>query len=146
VLGLDCRRSEVSGRRLWAWAAKTFGTPEAFFSDFFVANYCPLQFLEAGGRNLVPEKLCAAERRPLFAACDEALSRCIDALRPQFVIGIGAFAEQRARAVLGGDGPTIGRILHPSPASPAANRGWAEAATAQLLELGIAVPDRAVTG
>jgi single-strand selective monofunctional uracil DNA glycosylase len=28
----------------------------------------------------------------------------------------------------------IGTILHPSPASPAANRGWAEAATKQLKE------------
>jgi single-strand selective monofunctional uracil DNA glycosylase len=143
VLGLECQRSEVSGRRLWAWAADTFGTPEAFFSDFFVANYCPLQFLEASGRNLVPEKLRAAERTPLFAACDEALSRSFDALRPHFVIGIGAFAEERARVVLAKDGPTVGRILHPSPASPAANRGWADAATAQLRELGIAVPDRA---
>jgi single-strand selective monofunctional uracil DNA glycosylase len=31
----------------------------------------------------------------------------------------------------------IGRILHPSPASPAANRGWAEAATRQLADLGV---------
>ena len=34
----------------------------------------------------------------------------------------------------------VGRILHPSPASPAANRGWAAQATHQLRELGIAVP------
>jgi single-strand selective monofunctional uracil DNA glycosylase len=31
----------------------------------------------------------------------------------------------------------IGQILHPSPASPAANRGWAAAATKQLHDLGI---------
>jgi single-strand selective monofunctional uracil DNA glycosylase len=28
----------------------------------------------------------------------------------------------------------IGKILHPSPASPAANRGWAEVANQQLIE------------
>jgi len=28
-------------------------------------------------------------------------------------------------------------VLHPSPASPAANRGWGEAATRQLVELGV---------
>ena len=32
---------------------------------------------------------------------------------------------------------TIGRVLHPSPASPAANRDWAGTATRQLQELGI---------
>ena len=31
----------------------------------------------------------------------------------------------------------IGRVLHPSPASPAANRGWAAAAEKQLLALGV---------
>jgi len=31
----------------------------------------------------------------------------------------------------------IATILHPSPASPAANRGWAEAATKQMLEQNI---------
>jgi single-strand selective monofunctional uracil DNA glycosylase len=31
----------------------------------------------------------------------------------------------------------LGKVLHPSPASPAANRGWAEAATRQLIEQGV---------
>jgi single-strand selective monofunctional uracil DNA glycosylase len=31
----------------------------------------------------------------------------------------------------------VGRILHPSPSSPAANRGWAAAATRQLQALGV---------
>ena len=140
VLGLRCRRSEVSGRRLWGWARDTFKTPDAFFHRFFVANYCPLQFLEASGRNLTPERLPAAERNPLFAVCDDALRATVTALRPQLVVGVGAFAEVRARTALGDDGPPIGRILHPSPASPAANRGWAEAATEQLAALGVDLP------
>jgi single-strand selective monofunctional uracil DNA glycosylase len=37
----------------------------------------------------------------------------------------------------GGQEPKIARVLHPSPASPAANRGWAEAATAQLRAAGV---------
>ena len=140
ILGLGCPRSEVSGRRLWGWAAETFETPASFFSRFFIANYCPLQFLEAGGRNLTPDKLSADERRPLYAACDEALVDTIEVLKPAWVIGVGAFAERRARLVLGDDGPRTGRILHPSPASPAANRGWAEAATRQLRDLGVELP------
>jgi single-strand selective monofunctional uracil DNA glycosylase len=140
VLGLACQRSEVSGRRLWGWAKDTFITPERFFRTFFVGNYCPLQFLTASGRNITPDKLAADERQPLYAVCDRALRSSVAALRPRFVIGVGAFAEQRARTALGEDGPRIGRILHPSPASPAANRGWAEVVSSQLAELGVVPP------
>ena len=62
VEGFDCRRSEVSGRRLWGWARERFGTPEQFFSRFFVANYCPLVFLEESGRNRTPDRLPAGAR------------------------------------------------------------------------------------
>lgn len=141
VTGFDCPRSEVSGRRVWDWARDRFGSPEAFFARFFIANYCPLAFLEASGRNRTPDKLPGAERVPLFAACDRALRRTVEVLAPQRVVGIGVFAEQRARAALAGLDVAIGRVLHPSPASPAANRGWAEQATAELRALGVAIPD-----
>jgi single-strand selective monofunctional uracil DNA glycosylase len=36
-------------------------------------------------------------------------------------------------------GVAIGTILHPSPASPLANRGWAPAVERQLAELGVAL-------
>jgi single-strand selective monofunctional uracil DNA glycosylase len=134
VTGLDCPRSEVSGRRLWGWARDRFGTPDAFFERFFVWNYCPLAFLEESGRNRTPDKLPASESAPLFAACDEALRRLVAHLEPQRVLGIGKFAEARARAALG---RVDGFILHPSPASPAANRGWAEQAERQLAALGV---------
>lgn len=140
VRGFECGRSEVSGRRIWGWARDRFGAPERFFARFFVANYCPLAFLESSGRNRTPDKLPAAERAPLFAACDRALRQTVEHLAPDHVVGIGAFAERRAAASLGGLGVAIGRILHPSPASPAANRGWADQATAELETLGIRVP------
>jgi len=140
VLGFRCHRSEVSGRRIWGWARERFGSPDRFFARFFVANYCPLAFLEASGRNRTPDKLPSAEREPLFAACDRALRRTVEHLAPGHVVGIGAFAEQRSAASLDGLDVAIGRILHPSPASPAANRGWDEQATAELEGLGIRVP------
>lgn len=139
VVGFACTRSEVSGTRLWGWARDHFGTPEAFFARFFVVNYCPLVFMEESGKNRVPEKLPAGERESLFAACDRALKACLDALRPDVVVGVGKFAQDRARMVLG-DGARVGRILHPSPASPLANRGWAEAVDAELRALGVALP------
>ena len=49
----------------------------------------------------------------------------------------GAWAEQRAASALDGLDVPIGRVLHPSPASPLANRGWAPQAEAQLAALGV---------
>ena len=138
VTGFDCTRSEVSGRRLWGWARDRFGEPEAFFERFFVVNYCPLIFFDDAGRNLTPDKLPAGARDVLQSACDRALSRTVDVLEPKMVIGIGAFAEARATAAL--PGVRVGRILHPSPASPAANRGWARLAEERLGQLGIVLP------
>ena len=136
IEGFACPRSEVSGRRLWGLFAERFGSAEAFFADHFVANYCPLAFFD-NGRNLTPDKLPAAEQGPLLAACDAHLRRVAEALEPDWVIGVGAWAEQRAREALGGMPVKFGRVLHPSPASPAANRGWSEAATKQLVALGV---------
>lgn len=139
VVGFDCPNSEVSGRRLWGLFAQRFGKAEAFFKDHFVANYCPLVFIEASGRNHTPDKLPAAETTAMEAACDAHLRAVIAALQPEWVIGVGAFAEERAlraKEAMGGDFKT-GRVLHPSPASPAANRDWAGAATKQLVKLGV---------
>ncbi len=140
VEGFFCKRSEVSGARLWGWARDMFRTPKRFFARFFVANYCPLAFFDAAGRNRTPDRLPAAERRALFAVCDVALRRTVECLRPQHVIGIGKFAEQRATEALSDLDVSIGRILHPSPASPAANRDWAGQATAQLAKCGVDLP------
>lgn len=137
VLGFHCGRSEVSGSRLWGWARDRFGTPEAFFTRFFVVNYCPLVFLEATGRNRTPDKLPAQERQALQAVCDHALSCAIDILQPEHIVGIGAWATKRASAALGEGRASIGTVLHPSPASPKANRGWAPQAESDLRRLGI---------
>jgi single-strand selective monofunctional uracil DNA glycosylase len=137
ISGFACPRSEVSGTRLWGWVKGRFETPARFFDRFFVANYCPLVFLEASGRNRTPDKLPPAERQPLFAACDAALRRMVALLAPRFVIGVGGFAAERARSALSDYDGTIACVLHPSPASPAANRGWASLAEGQLSELGI---------
>jgi single-strand selective monofunctional uracil DNA glycosylase len=137
VEGFDCTRSEISGRRLWGWIQSRFGSADAFFRDHFVANYCPLVFMEASGRNRTPDKLPFEERVPLYAACDDALREIVDVLRPEVVIGVGAFAERRAREAIAGVPVRIGGLLHPSPASPLANRNWAEQADDALNRLGV---------
>lgn len=140
IRGFDCARSEVSGARIWGFARDTFGTPEAFFSRFFIANYCPLVFMEESGKNRTPDKLPVGEREPLLAACNEALRETIDALSPKLVIGVGAWAEARAKEVLADTDLRVGRILHPSPASPLANKGWPGQARKQLQALGVRLP------
>jgi single-strand selective monofunctional uracil DNA glycosylase len=192
VTGFACARSEVSGRRLWGLFAERFGTPERFFAEHIVMNYCPLAFLESTGRNRTPDKLPASEKAALFAACDRHLRAVVAALQPEWLIGIGDFALKRAeqvfptgprhpepwtlgepanfpspalkgtlspsegerdgvrgRASVPQRNPThpdgagdmrpwrIARILHPSPASPAANRNWKSLVTHQLEELGV---------
>ncbi|HKA13861.1 MAG TPA: uracil-DNA glycosylase family protein [Myxococcota bacterium] len=136
VHGFACARSEVSGTRLWGAIASHFGSPDRFFTDHFVANYCPLLFLEASGRNRTPDKLPASERDALHRACDRHLRRLVEVLEPTWVVGVGAFAEARAREALG-DRVRVARVLHPSPASPLAHRDWAGTARRELLEQGV---------
>lgn len=140
IEGFACTRSEVSGRRLWGWVQERFGTPEAFFERFFIWNDCPLAFMEESGRNRTPDKLPAEERAPLFEACDRSLRSMVELLQPRMVVGVGSHATKRLSVTLAdliADGLEVGTVLHPSPASPAANRGWAEAATRQLTSLGL---------
>lgn len=137
VQGFACPRSEVSGRRLWGWAAETFETPQAFFKRFFVANYCPLMFMESGGRNRTPDKLPMAEKRPLLAICDEALRRTLQHFQPELAIGIGAFAARRVAVAAADLKIATGQLTHPSPANPRANRGWATLITAELRQMGV---------
>ena len=138
IQGFACPRSEVSGQRFWSWARDRFGTPQRFFAEFFVTNYCPLCFMAASGANVTPDKLPAAERAALFAACDRALLRTVLLMKPEFAIGIGHFAEQRLKIALAEvPGVRIARVPHPSPASPTANAGWARLMDAALREAGV---------
>jgi len=139
IEGFACKRSEVSGRRLWGLFAERYQNAGDFFKDHFVLNYCPLVWMSASGANLTPDKLPSAEMAPVEQACRKHLQEVISLLKPSCLIGVGGFAEERLRraAEASGSSALIGRILHPSPASPAANRGWAEAAGRQLADLGV---------
>ena len=137
VDGLECAKSEVSGRRLWGLFSEKFPDAHDFFNDHFVANYCPLVFMEESGKNRTPDKLVVSETKPLEELCDQHLREIVEIFEPDWLVGVGGFAEKRATIALSGMNVKIGKILHPSPASPAANRGWAAAATKQLIDQGI---------
>jgi len=137
ISGFECTRSEVSGTRLWGAIRTRFGEPEAFFREAFIVNYCPLVFMEDSGRNRTPDKLPKAERLALFEACDEHLRAVLDVMQPDWLIGVGAFAAKRAKECAEGTDVRTGAILHPSPASPLANKDWEGTVLRQLAELGV---------
>ncbi len=140
VRGFSVSRSEASGKRLWTLMRERFGEAEAFFRDHFVANYCPLLFLDEQGRNITPDRLRSADKQELFRLCDEHLRGLLRELSPQWALGIGRFTEQRIRIVRetsGLSGLKVEGILHPSPANPQANRGWAAGIEGKLQSLGI---------
>ncbi len=141
VDGFACTRSEVSGSRLWGWAKDRFGSADEFFNNFLVMNYCPLAFFDDAGKNITPDKLKNDDKVRLFRLCDGATKRTIEILKPEWVIGIGKFAYDRSKIALQGMDVKVGRITHPSPANPAANRGWVALIEKELSDLGIELPN-----
>ena len=139
VVGFDCDKSEVSGRRLWGLFSEWYPKAEDFFDHHYVVNYCPLVWMEASSRNRTPDKLPTAEMAPVEAACDAYLAEHLRHLQPELLVGVGGFAEACLTRVAESirHPAKIGRVLHPSPASPAANRDWAGTAARQLRELGV---------
>lgn len=139
IEGFTCPRSEVSGKRLWGLFAARYPDARDFFEAHFVLNYCPLVFMEESGRNRTPDKLPVEEMASIQEPCDRYLIRCIEILRPEWLVGIGGYAEAAFQRVTAPSASRlrIGRVLHPSPASPVANRDWSGAASTQLHAQGI---------
>lgn len=135
VSGFACPRREVSGQRVWGWARQRCGTPERFFREFYIQNYCPLVFMAEGGRNITPDKLARSERDALFAVCDAAMATAVTILQPRLVVGFGRVMEQRLTSLLGERLPVVG-VTHPSPANPASSN-WAARMDAVLAEAGL---------
>lgn len=134
VLGFNCTKSEVSGRRLWGLMKERFITAEAFFQDHFTVNYCPLVFMEESGKNLTPDKLQKEDRSKLFSICTRHMRKVVETLRPETVVGVGKFAEKQLQPLLQHyPGLRISSIPHPSPANPQANRGWSSLAEQRLV-------------
>lgn len=138
IEGFDCRRSEVSGRRVWGLFSQLYPSSEEFAQEFVIVNYCPLVFMEESGRNRTPDKLPKGEREPLYKACDRALGDLLKALDVRQAIGVGRFAEERLKSVTTALGITlpISTILHPSPANPRANADW-EGEVTPILKRGL---------
>jgi single-strand selective monofunctional uracil DNA glycosylase len=138
VQGFSCPRSEVSGRRLWGLFEEMYGTAEAFFRQAYVANYCPLIWMSESGANITPTQLPKSQVAALDAACQRHLVRLIEILQPRVLIGVGGYALKQlelAAAALPDREFRLGTILHPSPASPVANKYWPERPREQIREI-----------
>jgi len=141
VQGFGVERRERSGKRLWGYFAKVCGTADVFFRRAYVHNYCPLAFFKGEkGANVTPDRIPVKWRKAILRVCDQALGRIIREIRPEFVVGVGKFAESRCKSVVQTIGKNIkcGGILHPSPANPASNKppGWTLIAQEQLKRIG----------
>ena len=128
IAGFDCHRSEVSGTRFWGWARDRFGTAERFFERVYVANWCPLVFMEESGRNVRRTSCPPPSARRSSSVCNEALARVAETLARRSS-SASAASPSSGRARRSATSVRIGRILHPSPASPAANNDWPASST-----------------
>ena len=123
VIGLDYPKEEVSGTRLWGLLQKQYGDAAAIASRVFLINHCPLM-LFSGPRasNITPDKVGGKTARDLLQRCDEHLVEVVEILGADRVIGVGKFAESRAKAAFSDRAVEVAGCWHPSPASPLANR------------------------
>lgn len=140
VLGMDIKRSEVSGKRLWALFNDRFGNAQFCFATLTVVNYCPLVFMDRGptGKNITPDKLPKAERIALETICDSYLVDIVALLKPTNFIGVGRYAEKKMEKLFPPqEGRIVASILHPSPGNPQANKLWNEKVTDTLVSLGV---------
>ena len=133
IEGMALERQEVSGSRLWNLMEQHYGTATATFERIFVVNHCPLLLLGERGQNITPNKVPKSIIEPVLDACDDHLKAVVDIMGIDRIIGIGKYAEDRARKAFNapkkGEGITAsGRTIiidtcwHPSPASPLANK------------------------
>ncbi|GBN30350.1 Single-strand selective monofunctional uracil DNA glycosylase [Araneus ventricosus] len=141
IEGLNCSRSEVSGSRFWSFMEEVCGRPENLFRNCYVHNYCPFSMMTESAKNITPADLKAQEKKALLQICDEALYKVIMLLQVKIIVGIGKFAQERARQVIKEynitDIITVVNIMHPSPINPAANKGWKDIVYAELQKSGI---------
>ena len=132
IVGLSQARQEVSGQRIWSLLFEVYGSPLGAMKEVFLVNHCPLLLLNERGANVTPDKVPASVVAPVFDACDDHLREVVDVLRATRIIGVGAYASDRAQRALDGskgeglspDGRQVRleKCWHPSPASPLANR------------------------
>jgi len=96
--------------------------------------------MSASGKNITPPDIAADARGRLNGACDRALVDVVRLLGVRTVVAVGKYTQCRVRAALHDAAVTDVNtvvIMHPSPASPAANKAWTDIALTQLTQAGL---------
>ena len=123
VIGLDYPKEEVSGTRLWGLLGSHYGSATAIFERIFIVNHCPLMFFNGPrATNVTPDKISGQTNRDLLQRCDQHLCRVAEILGAEQIIGVGRYAEKRAKKAITNTNIHITSCWHPSPASPLANK------------------------
>ena len=122
IEGLDFQRQEVSGTRLWGLLKDIWKDPVTIHQNVFLVNHCPLLLLGESGRNITPANISGPTVKKLLKLCDEHLKEVVECLGITRIIGVGKYAEKRAKIAFSGTDIEITTCWHPSPASPLSNR------------------------
>jgi single-strand selective monofunctional uracil DNA glycosylase len=122
IEGLEFSRQEVSGTRLWGLLKQIWKTPQQIHENVFLVNHCPLLMLGGSGKNITPDNISGSAKQEVLEICDQHLIEVVDSLAIERIVGIGKYAEKRAKLALPKHDIEITTCWHPSPASPLANR------------------------
>ncbi|KAE9529792.1 hypothetical protein AGLY_011888 [Aphis glycines] len=136
VNGLNCHRSEVSGKRLWdLFIELSKGDPYKFFKDCFIYNYFPLALMNKNAKNITPGDLKSEFQKKLQEICDKSLSDIVTLLQTDTIVAIGKYAEKRSIEVVKKfklNNIKIIQIPHPSPRSVGTAENWKKETLNQL--------------
>lgn len=135
---LPAAHREQSGRRVFAWALKRFGSYEAYFEQVLVHLTCPLAVLEGEGSRItnVPlDHLPRKEGQKCLDLIARHAPRLLAAAPPRAMLLMGAYAEGVWQVLQEqGTAPKVPvvRALHPAAHLPdpqwiaEADRAWAK--------------------
>lgn len=136
ITGLNCHRSEVSGKRLWdLFIELSEGDPYKFFKDCFIHNYFPLALMNNNAKNITPGDLKSEYQKELQEICDKSLSDILTLFHTEIIVAIGKYAEKRSNEVVKKFRLTnikVVQIPHPSPRSVGTAEKWKKETLVQL--------------
>ena len=125
ITGLECKKPEISGKRIWGLIEEIYGSPTNAFKEIFVLNHFPLWMFNESGQNITPDKLRKSTTKEIFTVCNKYLTDIADILNSETIIGVGKYAHKMAKLAISDNrikSITVKEIPHPSPANPLANK------------------------
>lgn len=137
ILGFNSSRREQSGERLWRFFQSICHTPEFFFKNAFLFNFCPIALMKGNGCNVTPGEIKDIKvRKSLEVLCEDWYLKVIRLLQPEYLIAIGRYIHKKTKDVFKANHIDNIKILympHPSPRA-VNNTNWHEKAQTFLDE------------